>query len=100
MKRRACLVACLFLGACDGDNTPPSFFDSGSADATTDATSDASDASDAAPTTHAKVILVHASPDVAALRLCFALGVQNDGSDAKMAPIAPLPNNALAPGAG
>ena len=49
MKRPACLVACLFLGACDGDNTPPSFFDSGT-DATTDATSDvATDAPDAAP---------------------------------------------------
>jgi hypothetical protein len=88
------------LGACDGDNTPPSFFDGG-ADATADVTSDVTtDASDAGPTTHAKVIVVHASPDVAAVRLCFALGVQNDGSDAKMAPIAPLPNNALPAGGG
>ena len=100
MKRLACLVACLFLGACDGDNTPPSFFDSGT-DATADATIDvATDASDAGPTTHAKLIVVHASPDVAAFRMCFALGGQNDGSDAKMGPTTPSPNNALSPGAG
>jgi len=93
------LFGALLVFGCDGDDTPPSFFDSG-ADVTTDSSNDASDASDAAPTTHAKVIVVHASPDVAAVRLCFALGVQNDGSDAKMAPIAPLPNNALPPGGG
>ena len=103
MKRPPRLViGGLLLGAwgCDGDNTPPSFFDSG-ADATTDAASDvATDASDAAPTTHAKVIVVHASPDVPAVRICFALGLQNDGSDAQVAPIAPLPKTALAPGSG
>ncbi len=100
MKRAACLVVGLFLGACDGDDTPPSFFDSGT-DATADAPIDvAPDAPDAAPTTHAKIIVVHASPDVAAFRMCFALGGQNDGSDAKMSPVAPLPNNALPPGGG
>jgi hypothetical protein len=102
MKCPLALGSLLLLWACDGDTTPPSFFDSGT-DATTDATSDsgdASDASDAGPTSHAKVIVVHASPDLPAVRVCFATGLQNDGSDAQMAPIAPLPKTGIAPGGG
>jgi hypothetical protein len=89
----------LVLWACDGDDTPPSFFDGGG-DATADVANEASDASEAGPTTHAKLIVVHASPDVAAFRMCFALGVQNDGTDAQMDPIPPLPSTATSPGAG
>jgi hypothetical protein len=71
-------------------------FDSGS-----DATEEGVDApNEAGPSNRAKVIVVHASPDVAAVRVCFAIGIQNDGSDGVMAPIAPLPKNPLAPGAG
>jgi len=81
--------------SCDGDDTPPSFFDSGS-DATSDAPP-ASDASDAA-LPHAKIIAVHASPDLAAVRFCFGVGLQNDGSDAVVLAVAPTPS--VAPGGG
>ena len=94
------LSSSAYVAACDGDTTPPSFFDGGTdattADGSIDASSDASDAS----TTHAKLIFVHASPDLPAVRICLAFGTQNDASDAKLAPMAPLPKSALAPGAG
>lgn len=91
-------LACV-ANACDGDDTPPSFFDGGGdapADSTVDAPSDASDAS----TAHAKILAVHATPDVAAFRLCFGVGLQNDGSDAVTLATAPAPKTAFAPGAG
>jgi len=101
MKRPAHLIfgGLLLLCACDGDTTPPSFFDSG-LDATAEASDAASDASEAGPTTHAKIIFVHASPDLPPIRVCLALGTQNDASDAKLGPVAPLPKTALAPGSG
>ncbi len=86
--------------ACDGDTTPPSFFDSGADSTTTDATIDAPDSAVDAGTTHAKLIAVHASPDLGAVRVCFAIGFQNDGSDGKVAPIAPIPKTAVAAGTG
>jgi hypothetical protein len=85
--------------ACDGDTTPPSFFDGGADATTTDAPQDGP-GSDVVTTTHAKVIVVHASPDVPTVRVCFAIGLQNDGSDGVIAPISPLPQNGLAPGTG
>lgn len=93
----ACLVS---LGlSCDGDNTPPSVFDGGdgsTTDTTVDAPADAPDANVA----RAKIIAVHASPDLPAMRLCFGLGVQNDGSDAVILATAPIPKTPLAPGGG
>ena len=92
-------IATLAVGfvSCDGDDTPPKFFDSGSDAPISDATTD--DASDAS-LPRAKIIAVHASPDVAAIRFCFALGVQNDGTDAVMTAIAPAPKTGIAGGAG
>ena len=79
--------------ACDGDTTPANHFDSGS-DATVDGALDAP--SDAPPTpTRAKIIAIHGSPDVPAVRVCFGVGFQNDGSDSVIAPLQPLPEKAL-----
>ncbi len=89
----------LWAFACDGDTTPPSFFDSG-ADATTSDVVQDGPGPDVVTTTHAKVIVVHASPDVPTVRVCFAIGLQNDGSDGVIAPISPLPQTGLAPGTG
>jgi hypothetical protein len=81
--------------ACTGDDTPPSFFDSG-----TDATDAANDVDGQVTTTHAKLIAVHASPDVGAIRMCFATGFQNDGSDGVIIPIQPFPSTAISVGGG
>jgi hypothetical protein len=94
--RTCALGVALVTMACDGDNTPPSFFDSG-----TDATLDgAADGPDGAATTHAKIIVVHASPDLGAIRLCLAVGTQNDGSDAVVVAAPPIPKGLIAPGGG
>ncbi len=103
-SRRVALVvsiATLAVGfvSCDGDDTPPKFFPDGGAptrpsDAATDA--DASDAS----VVRAKIIAVHASPDLAAVRFCFGTGFQNTGTDGMVLAIAPTPNTAIAPGGG
>ncbi len=91
-------LACVVV-SCDGDDTPPSFFVDGG-DATTDAPVDApADAPDA-NLARAKIIAVHASPDVPAMRLCFGVGVQNDGSDAAILATAPIPKAPIAPGGG
>lgn len=89
----------LWAFACDGDTTPPSFFDGGSDATTSDVVQDGP-GPDVVTTTHAKVIVVHASPDVPTVRVCFAIGLQNDGSDGVIAPISPLPQTGLAPGTG
>jgi hypothetical protein len=83
--------------ACDGDDTPAKFFDSGSTP--TDAATDGADASDAA-VVHAKIIAVHASPDLPAVRFCFGIGVQNDGTDGTVMAIAPTPSTPVQPGGG
>jgi hypothetical protein len=90
------IIAVSALIGCNGDDTPPSFFDSGT-DGTTDATSDAPDGQVQA---HAKIIAVHASPDVGAIRICFAIGTQDDGSDGVVAPIQPVPSAAINAGGG
>jgi hypothetical protein len=90
--RWAMAAAVAGLVACNGDDTPPSHFDSGS---------DAMNGSDApVPTVHAKMLVVHASPDVGAIRICFAIGLQNDGSDGVIAPIQPIPSSAINAGEG
>ncbi len=87
------------LLSCDGDDTPPATFPDASADVVaSDVTTDAPDVdggSDADAGARAKVILVHASPDVPAVRVCFAIGTKNDGSDAVLAPFPPLPDKAV-----
>ena len=94
--------------ACDGDTTPAKQFDSG-ADATTDASADApAESAVDAGSVRAKMLAVHASPDLPALRVCFGVGLQNDGSDAVVASLVPVPDKAptgqpypgLFPGAG
>jgi hypothetical protein len=92
--RRLIVCSCLLVG-CNGDDTPPKFFDSGTdVDATNDA--DASDAS----TVHAKIIAVNASADLGTVKLCFGFGFQNDGSDSKVAAIAPVPRGSIIAGGG
>jgi len=81
--------------ACDGDTTPAKQFDSG-ADATTDAPADApADSTVDAGPTRAKMLAIHASPDLPAVRVCFGMGLQNDGSDAVVASVLPVPDKAL-----
>ncbi len=96
----ACVVLAFSFGCDSGDDTPAKFFDA-STDSTDDAPTDAAtDAPTEASTAHAKIVAVHASPDLPAVRFCFGLGVQNDGSQAVIAPIPALPQTPLAPGAG
>lgn len=105
-RRRAWTAACVGLAtagafafaACTGDDTPPAFFpEAGTTDVANDVPSDvATDASDAA-VENAKVIAVHASPDLPAFRVCFAIGAKGDGSDALMAPLPPLPDRRSSP---
>ena len=90
-------LSCALTLGCNGDDTPPRFFDSGSDAA--DATADGPDASDAGGG-DAKIIVVNASADLGAIRLCVAIGLQNDGSDATIVPITPLPSAAIGPGVG
>jgi hypothetical protein len=93
-------LALSLAGACTGDDTPPKFFDA-AADQTTDVQADAPpDAPAEAGSAHGKIIVVNASPDLGGVRFCFGTGLQNDGSDAQIAPIAPLPAATLQPGAG
>jgi hypothetical protein len=46
------------------------------------------------PLPHAKLVLVHASPDLPALRICYKLGKAADGSDGVLVPVAALPDQA------
>jgi hypothetical protein len=86
---------------CSNEDTPPKFFPDAATEASDDGASDAPvDSPSDAATSHGKIIAVHASPDVGAVRFCFGIGLQNDGSDAKVAPISPLPSSPLGPGAG
>lgn len=87
-------AAALALG-CDGDDPPPAVMpDASRADvAASDATTDTGGPDAAGP--RAKVVVVHASPDLPAVRVCFALGTKPDGSDAAIAPVPPLPDRAV-----
>ncbi len=79
------------LAGCTGDDTPagvlPDASRSDTASPTGDAAQPPSDAG--AP---AKVLVVHASPDLPAVRVCFAIGTKSDGSDGVIAPLPPLPD--------
>jgi hypothetical protein len=64
---------------------------------------------DGSPPAHARIIFVHASPDLPAIRLCFGIGTQSNGSDLQVnALLPPLPATAnsgepypgIMPGAG
>lgn len=85
--------------ACDGDDTPAGVLPDGAA-VDTQAQPDTS-LSDAAPSfdagPHAKAILVHASPDLPAVRVCLAIGSKADGSDAVIVPLPPLPDRTVSP---
>lgn len=86
---------------CEGDDTPAKFFDAtseGAVDAPDDTPVDSPQPD--AETTHAKIIVVHASPDLGPVRFCIGTGLQNDGSDTQIVPIAPQPTTAVGPGAG
>ncbi len=82
--------------ACSGDDTSTpqdagsdmNVIDDGVPDTGTDTGSDAADAGPA----RAKILVVHASPDVPPVRICFAVGTKSDGSDAVIAPFPPLPD--------
>jgi len=96
--------AVALASGCEGDDTPAKFFVDGSAESSADAPDDGDatvvDAPADAESPHAKIIVVHASPDLASLRFCFGTGLQNDGSDSQVVPIAPLPSTDVAPGGG
>jgi len=82
---------------CNGDDTPPRFFDAASDAVVTETGTDASADGGAQ---HAKIIAVNASADLPAIRLCFGVGLQNDGSDSKVAAISPVPSGSIVPGGG
>lgn len=96
------------IGACGGDDTGPAAQpDSGRADSflpppdsSDQNVSDASDGGggDSAPKPKdAKLVIVHASPDMPMLRFCFGFGAPDAGSGVSTAPLPPAPNHA-APG--
>ncbi len=95
--------ACFIAGCGDDDDLPVTTTDGGpTADVVTvtdtgpgNETGPKPDSGppDAGPP-HAKIILVHASPGLPALRVCFKLGKAADGSDGVIAPVAPLPDQA------
>lgn len=102
-RSRWVLAASLVLGGafalamdgCDGDDTPAKTLpvDSGNPSDTLppgDSSLDVIAPPDSGA--HAKILLVHASPDVPAVRVCFAVGTKADGSDAVVVPIPPLPD--------
>lgn len=77
--------------ACDGDDTPPAVFpDASSPDAPTADAPDDEAAPDSGP--RAKVLIAHASPDLPAVRVCFAVATKADGSDAVLVRVPPLPD--------
>lgn len=80
------------FAACTGDDTPPAFFPEAGTDVVVIDTGTDVTTPDAAPLENAKVILVHASPDVPAVRVCFGIGTKSDGSDAILSPLPPLPD--------
>jgi hypothetical protein len=57
------------------------------------ATDASSDADAAAPLPRAKVLSVHAAHGLPSVRFCFATGQKDDGSDANVSPLPPLPND-------
>jgi hypothetical protein len=73
-------------GKDSGKDTTPAT-DAPSADTSTD-----TGPKDAGPP-HAKLILVHGSPDVPAIRVCFGTGKAADGSDTTVQPLAALPDD-------
>lgn len=88
-----CLAVAATLPAlgCDGDDTPPAVLpDASKPDAPTSDAPDDEVAADSGP--RAKVLLAHASPDLPAVRMCFAVGTKADGSDAVLVRVAPFPD--------
>ncbi len=85
--------AAAMLGACDGDDTPARTLPDAAGMQDTsplDSTTDGPIVPDSGP--RAKLVLVHAGPDVPAVRVCFAVGTKIDGSDVAIVPIPPLPD--------
>ena len=87
------------LSACSGDDTV-SDTDAGG-DATTDGYTPPQDSG---PTDSgqdagelAKLIMVHGSPDIPAVRICFSVGLAADLSDQAVTPLPPLPNQISGP---
>jgi hypothetical protein len=94
-------VAATFAAGCSGDdnttgggnppgndastNDAPATQDTGGGDTNTPHP-------DANTPVHAKVILVHAAPGAPAVRVCFAQGQQDDGSDKSVAAFTALPD--------
>lgn len=88
------------LAGCGGDDsTPATTTDSGGMPDVTVTDSGGMDTSTDSPVAdagqHGKILVVHASPDLPALRVCVALGKKADGSDGSVAPLAALPDVAV-----
>lgn len=83
------------LSACSGDDTVTDD------DATTDGYTPPTDSGpgDSGPDGGelAKLIMVHGSPDIPAVRICFSVGLAADLSDQQMSPLPPLPNQISGP---
>ena len=96
--------ACFIAGCGDDDTTPVTATDSGPGADQVSPPTDSGPGTDTGPKPdsgppdagppHAKIIIVHASPGLPALRVCFKLGKLADGSDGVIAPVAALPDQA------
>ncbi len=99
LKSRLALAACalpLFVAACDGDDTPARSLSDARAD-TQQPVDGSTDAIVEDAGQRAKVVIVHAAPDVPAIRVCFAVGTKADGSDVAIVPLPPLPDQVISP---
>ena len=67
--------------------------DAPAADSPSDAPPPVDAKPDAPPVVRAKVLAVHAAHGLPAVRFCFATGQKDDGSDANVSPLPPLPND-------
>ena len=91
------LGAALAVG-CTGDDTTPAVLpdagnDQNVVDTGKDVTPIPDGGTDGSVLENAKVIAVQAAPGFPALRFCFGIGLKADGSDAVIAPLAPLPDS-------
>jgi hypothetical protein len=82
--------AAAFVAGCGGDDTSAApGTDAGNDDATL---SDSGGGAEDGGLARGKVIVVHASPDVPAVRFCFGTGNNDDGSDTQVGPLPALPH--------
>ncbi len=95
----AALVSCavpVIVVACDGDDTLARSLPDAASNTDTQPPLDSSnDVLVADASARAKVVIVHAAPDVPAIRVCFAVGTKPDGSDVAIVPLPPLPDQSV-----